>query len=173
MATWKLAPALAAGCCSVLKPAEQTPISALILMELIGEILPPGVVNIVNGFGEEAGNALGTSGRVAKLAFTGECDTGSIIMQYCSRDLIPMTLELGGKSPNIFLEDIANADDEFFDKYIEGFVLFVFNQGENCTCPSRDLVHESIYEKFMAKCIERTKAIKHINPLNKEAMMGA
>lgn len=136
-------------------------------------MLPPGVVNVVNGIGEEAGNALGTSGRIAKLGFTGECATGNIIMQYGSRYLIPITLELGGKSPNIFCSDIFNEDDEFLDKCVEGFVMFALNQGEVCTCPSRALIHESVYEKFMQRCIERTKAIKRAHPLNKDAMIGA
>ncbi|MCC7502160.1 MAG: aldehyde dehydrogenase family protein, partial [Flavobacteriales bacterium] len=144
MATWKIAPALAAGCCVVVKPAEQTPTSILCLMELIGHMLPPGVLNVVNGFGPEAGKALAQSPRIAKVAFTGETTTGRLIMQYASENLIPVTMELGGKSPNIFFPSVMDADDEFFDKAIEGAVMFALNQGEICTCPSRMLVHESI-----------------------------
>ena len=160
MATWKIAPALAAGCCVVVKPAEQTPTSIMVLMELIGHILPPGVLNIVSGFGVEAGKPLASSPRVAKVAFTGETTTGRLIMQYASDNLIPVTMELGGKSPNIFFPSVADEDDAFFDKAIEGAVLFALNQGEVCTCPSRILVHESIYDKFMSRVIERTNAIK-------------
>ena len=173
MATWKLAPALAAGNCVVLKPAEQTPASIMVMMELIADLLPKGVVNIVNGFGVEAGKPLATSQRVAKVAFTGETTTGRLIMQYASQNLIPVTLELGGKSPNIFFEDVMAQDDDFFDKAIEGFVLFALNQGEVCTCPSRALIHESIYDKFMEKALERVKAIKQGNPLDTETMVGA
>ncbi|MCX5767475.1 MAG: aldehyde dehydrogenase family protein [Gemmatimonadetes bacterium] len=173
MATWKVAPALAAGNCVVLKPAEQTPTSILVLMELIADLLPAGVLNIVNGFGLEAGKPLASNKRIAKIAFTGETTTGRLIMQYASQNIIPVTLELGGKSPNIFFEDIAAADDAFFDKAIEGFVLFAFNQGEVCTCPSRALIQESIYDKFMERCIARVKAIKQGNPLDTDTMLGA
>ena len=173
MATWKVAPALAAGNCVVLKPADQTPTSILVLMELIADLLPAGVLNIVNGFGLEAGKPLASNKRIAKIAFTGETTTGRLIMQYASQNIIPVTLELGGKSPNIFFEDIAAADDAFFDKAIEGFVLFAFNQGEVCTCPSRALIQESIYDKFMERCIARVKAIKQGNPLDTDTMLGA
>lgn len=173
MATWKLAPALAAGNCVVLKPAEQTPLSILILMELIADLLPPGVVNIINGFGVEAGKPLASSGRIAKIAFTGETTTGRLIMQYASQNLIPVTLELGGKSPNIFFEDVMSKDDAFLDKAIEGFVLFALNQGEVCTCPSRALVQESIYDRFMEKVLPRVKAIRQGNPLDSSTMLGA
>jgi aldehyde dehydrogenase len=173
MATWKIAPALAAGCCTVVKPAEQTPTSIMVLMELIGHLLPPGVLNIVTGFGPEAGKPLATSPRVAKVAFTGETTTGRLIMQYASENLIPVTMELGGKSPNIFMPSIADADDEFFDKCVEGAVMFALNQGEVCTCPSRILVHESIYDKFMERVVARTKAIKMGDPLAEDTMMGA
>jgi len=173
MAVWKLAPAIAAGNCVVLKPAEQTPISILVLAELIGDLLPPGVLNIVNGFGLEAGKPLASSNRIAKIAFTGETTTGRLIMQYASHNLIPVTLELGGKSPNIFFEDVMAEDDAFLDKAIEGLVLFAFNQGEVCTCPSRAFIHESIYERFMARVIERVKAIKQGSPLDMSTMLGA
>lgn len=173
MATWKIAPALAAGCCTVVKPAEQTPTSIMCLMELVGDILPPGVLNVVTGFGLEAGKPLATSSRVAKVAFTGETTTGRLIMQYASENIIPVTMELGGKSPNIFFPSVAAADDAFFDKAIEGAVLFALNQGEVCTCPSRILVHESIYDKFISRVIERTQAIKTGNPLDGSVMMGA
>ena len=173
MAVWKLAPALAAGNCVVLKPAEQTPASILVLMEIIGDLLPPGVVNVVNGFGLEAGKPLASSNRIAKIAFTGETTTGRLIMQYASQNLIPVTLELGGKSPNVFFEDVAAADDDFFDKAIEGMVLFALNQGEVCTCPSRALIQESIYDKFMSRALERVKAIKQGNPLDPTTMIGA
>lgn len=173
MATWKIAPALAAGCCTVVKPAEQTPTSIMCLMELVGDILPPGVLNVVTGFGLEAGKPLATSSRVAKVAFTGETTTGRLIMQYASENIIPVTMELGGKSPNIFFPSVADADDTFFDKAIEGAVLFALNQGEVCTCPSRILVHESIYDKFISRVIERTQAIKTGNPLDGSVMMGA
>lgn len=173
MATWKIAPALAAGCCTIVKPAEQTPTSIMVLMELIGDLLPPGVLNIVTGFGPEAGKPLAQSDRISKVAFTGETTTGRLIMQYASENLIPVTMELGGKSPNIFLPSVADADDAFFDKAVEGAVLFALNQGEVCTCPSRILVHESIYDKFMEKVVERTKAIKVGNPLDPETMLGA
>lgn len=173
MATWKIAPALAAGCCTVVKPAEQTPVSILILMELIGELLPPGVLNIVNGYGIEVGKPLATSPRISKVAFTGSTTSGRLIMQYAAENIIPSTMELGGKSPNIFFESVADADDDFFDKAVEGAVMFALNQGEICTCPSRLLVQESIYDKFIARVIERTEAIKTGNPLDRDSMMGA
>jgi aldehyde dehydrogenase len=173
MATWKIAPALAAGNCVVLKPAEQTPVSILVLMEMIQEVLPPGVLNVVNGFGVEAGKPLASSPRVKKVAFTGETTTGQLIMQYASKNIIPVTLELGGKSPNVFFESIMDADDDFFDKCIEGAIMFALNQGEICTCPSRMLVQESIYDAFMERVIERTKAIKLGHPLDPNTMMGA
>lgn len=173
MATWKIAPALAAGCCCVVKPAEQTPTSIMVLMELIGDLLPPGVLNIVTGFGLEAGKPLATSPRISKISFTGETTTGRLILQYASENIIPATMELGGKSPNIFLESVGAEDDDYFDKAVEGAVLFALNQGEVCTCPSRILVHENIYEKFMKRVIERTKAIKIGNPLDGTVMMGA
>ena len=173
MATWKLAPALAAGNCVVLKPAEQTPASIMVLAELIADILPPGVLNIVNGFGLEAGKPLASSNRIAKIAFTGETTTGRLIMQYASQNLIPVTLELGGKSPNIFFKDVAREDDDFFDKAIEGFVMFALNQGEVCTCPSRALIHESIYDKFMEKALARVAAIVQGDPLDPATMIGA
>ena len=173
MAAWKLAPAIGAGNCVVLKPAESTPISILILAELIADLLPPGVLNIVNGYGREAGMPLATSRRIAKIAFTGSTSTGRVIAQAAANNLIPATLELGGKSPNIFFADIMDKDDGFFDKAIEGLVLFAFNQGEVCTCPSRALIQESIYEPFMARCLERIKAIKQGNPLDTDTMIGA
>ncbi|HRK83527.1 MAG TPA: aldehyde dehydrogenase family protein [Saprospiraceae bacterium] len=173
MATWKIAPALAAGNCIVLKPAEQTPVGIMILMELIEGILPPGVLNVVNGFGIEAGKPLASSPRVNKVAFTGETTTGQLIMQYASKNIVPVTLELGGKSPNIFFESVMDADDDFFDKCLEGAVMFALNQGEVCTCPSRILVQESIYERFMERVVERTKAIKLGHPLDPATMMGA
>lgn len=173
MAAWKLAPALAAGNCVVLKPAEQTPVSILVMMDLIADLLPPGVLNVVNGFGLEAGKPLASSPRIAKIAFTGETTTGRLIMQYASQNIIPVTLELGGKSPNIFFSDVCADDDAFFDKAIEGFVLFALNQGEVCTCPSRALVQESIYERFMERALERVKAIKLGSPLDTDTMMGA
>ncbi|WP_214807374.1 aldehyde dehydrogenase [Exiguobacterium sp. s102] len=173
MAVWKLAPALAAGNCVVLKPAEQTPASILLLTEMIEDLLPAGVLNIVNGFGLEAGKPLASSKRIAKIAFTGETTTGRLIMQYASQNIIPVTLELGGKSPNIFFEDIMDADDAFFDKAIEGLLMFALNQGEVCTCPSRALIQESIYEPFMERVLERVKAIKLGNPLDGDVMMGA
>ncbi|MGI2328025.1 aldehyde dehydrogenase [Planococcus sp. YIM B11945] len=173
MATWKLAPALAAGNCVVLKPAEQTPASILVWAELVGDLLPPGVLNIVNGFGLEAGKPLASSPRISKVAFTGETTTGRMIMQYASQNLIPVTLELGGKSPNIFFKDIMDQDDAFLDKAIEGFVMFALNQGEVCTCPSRVLIQEDIYEEFMARALKRVEAIKIGNPLDPETMMGA
>ncbi|HAI94893.1 MAG TPA: aldehyde dehydrogenase [Xanthomonadaceae bacterium] len=173
MAAWKLAPALAAGNCIVLKPAEQTPASILVLMEVIGDLLPAGVLNVVNGLGSEAGKALASNPRIAKIAFTGSTAVGKLIMQYASQNLIPVTLELGGKSPNIFFADVMAEDDDFLDKAIEGFVLFAFNQGEVCTCPSRALVQESIYEKFMEKALKRVEAIKQGNPLDPNTMIGA
>jgi aldehyde dehydrogenase len=173
MATWKLAPALAAGCCVVMKPAEQTPTSIMCLMELIQDILPAGILNIVTGFGIEAGKPLATSPRVAKVAFTGETTTGRLILQYASENIIPVTMELGGKSPNIFFPSVMDQDDEFLDKAIEGAVLFAFNQGEVCTCPSRILVHESIYDKFMERVVARTRNIAMGHPLDPDTMMGA
>ena len=173
MAAWKLAPALAAGNCVVLKPAEQTPISILVLANLIGDLLPPGVLNIVNGFGREAGMPLAQSKRIAKIAFTGSTSTGRVIAQAAANSLIPATLELGGKSPNIFFADVMDKDDGFLDKAIEGLVLFAFNQGEVCTCPSRALIHESIYDKFMERVLKRVAAIKHADPLDPSTMMGA
>ncbi|TDR85342.1 aldehyde dehydrogenase [Enterovirga rhinocerotis] len=173
MATWKLAPALAAGNCVVLKPAEQTPLGILVVMELIADILPAGVINVVNGFGVEAGKPLAQNKRIAKIAFTGETTTGRLIMQYASENIIPVTLELGGKSPNIFFADVAEADDEFFDKALEGFAMFALNQGEVCTCPSRALVHESIYDRFMERAVARTKKIKQGHPLDPSTMIGA
>jgi len=173
MAVWKLAPALAAGNAVVLKPAEQTPASILLLMELIEDLIPPGVVNIVNGFGLEAGKPLASSNRIAKIAFTGETTTGRLIMQYASQNLIPVTLELGGKSPNIFFKDVLEEDDDFFDKALEGFAMFALNQGEVCTCPSRALIQESIYDRFMERAIKRVEAIKQGSPLDDATMIGA
>ena len=173
MAIWKLAPAIAAGNCVVLKPAEQTPVSIMVLAELIGDMLPPGVLNIVNGFGLEAGKPLASSSRIAKIAFTGETTTGRLIMQYASHNLIPVTLELGGKSPNIFFEDVMAEDDDYLDKAIEGFVMFALNQGEVCTCPSRALIQESIYDRFMEKALKRVQAITQGNPLDMTTMLGA
>lgn len=173
MAAWKLAPALGAGNCVVLKPAESTPISILILADLIADLLPPGVLNIVNGYGREAGLPLATSKRIAKIAFTGSTTTGRVIAQAAANNLIPATLELGGKSPNIFFADVASKDDSFFDKAIEGLVLFAFNQGEVCTCPSRALIHESIYDRFMERALPRVAAIKQGNPLDTDTMLGA
>ena len=173
MATWKVAPALAAGNCIVLKPAEQTPASILVLMELIGDLLPPGVLNVVNGFGVEAGKPLASSNRIAKIAFTGETTTGRLIMQYASQNLIPVTLELGGKSPNIFFEDVFSKSDDFADKALEGFTMFALNQGEVCTCPSRALIQESIYNRFMEQAIPRVNKIKQGNPLDTDTMIGA
>ena len=173
MATWKIAPALAAGCCIVVKPAEQTPTSIMVLMEMIGDILPAGVLNVVTGFGVEAGKPLASSPDIAKVSFTGETTTGRLIMQYASDNIIPVTMELGGKSPNIFFPSVADADDDFFDKAIEGAALFAFNQGEVCTCPSRILVHESIADKFLERVVARVQAIKIGNPLAADTMMGA
>ncbi len=173
MATWKLAPALAAGNCVVLKPAEQTPVSILVLLELIQDLLPAGVLNVVNGYGLEAGKPLASSRRVAKIAFTGETTTGRLIMQYASQNLIPVTLELGGKSPNVFFADVMAQDDDFFDKSLEGFAMFALNQGEVCTCPSRALVQESGYERFMERAVARVKAVRQGHPLDTETMLGA
>ncbi|RUM62660.1 MAG: aldehyde dehydrogenase [Sulfurimonas sp.] len=173
MAAWKIAPAIAAGNCVVLKAAEQTPVSIMCLMEIIEAVVPDGVINIINGFGPEAGKPLALHPDIKKIGFTGETTTGKLIMQYASENIIPVTLELGGKSPNIFLESIMDADDAFFDKAIEGLVLFAFNQGEVCTCPSRALIQESIYEPFMARVLERVKAIKMGDPLDDATMMGA
>ncbi|WP_010516823.1 aldehyde dehydrogenase family protein [Croceivirga radicis] len=173
MAAWKLAPALAAGNCVVIKPAEQTPVGILLLMELIEGVLPDGVLNVVNGFGVEAGKPLASSTRINKIAFTGETTTGQLIMQYASKNIIPVTLELGGKSPNIFFESIMDADDAFFDKCLEGAAMFALNQGEVCTCPSRILIQESIYDQFIERVIERVKAIKLGHPLDPTTMMGA
>lgn len=173
MAAWKLAPALAAGNCVVLKPAEQTPATIMVFAELVGDVLPAGVLNIVNGFGLEAGKPLASSDRIAKIAFTGETSTGRLIMQYATESIIPVTLELGGKSPNIFFEDVMREDDAYFDKCIEGFVMFALNQGEVCTCPSRALIHENIYDAFMERALARTKAIIQADPRNGNTMMGA
>ncbi len=173
MAAWKLAPALAAGCCVVLKPAEQTPTSILVLMEKIGDLLPPGVVNVVNGYGAEAGQALAISNRIAKLAFTGSTQVGNHILKCAADNLIPSTVELGGKSPNLYFSDIFDHEDEYLDKCIEGILLGFFNQGEVCTCPSRVLVHESVYERFIEKVIERAKTIKQGNPLDTETQVGS
>jgi aldehyde dehydrogenase len=173
MAAWKLAPALAAGNCVVLKPAESTPISILIVAELIADLLPAGVLNIVNGYGREAGMPLATSKRIAKIAFTGSTSTGRVIAQAAANNLIPATLELGGKSPNVFFADVMDKDDSFLDKAIEGLVLFAFNQGEVCTAPSRALIQESIYDAFMERVLQRVAAIKMGNPLDTDTMMGA
>ncbi len=173
MAAWKLAPALAAGNCVVLKPAEQTPLSILVLAELIADILPAGVLNIVNGFGLEAGKPLASSPRIQKVAFTGETTTGRLIMQYASQNIIPVTLELGGKSPNIFFSDVVSQDDAFYNKALEGFTMFALNQGEVCTCPSRALIQDTIYDQFMERAIKRVQAIKQANPLDNTTMMGA
>ena len=173
MACWKMAPALAAGNCVVLKPAKLTPLSVLLLMDLVKDILPPGVINVVNGAGGEIGEYLATSKRIAKVAFTGSTEVGQQIAGYAAQNLIPATLELGGKSPNIFFADVMDKEDSFFDKALEGFALFAFNQGEVCTCPSRALVQESIYERFMERAIKRVEAIKTGNPLDAETQMGA
>ncbi|GAA0504402.1 putative aldehyde dehydrogenase [Saccharopolyspora subtropica] len=173
MAAWKLAPALAAGNAVVLKPAEQTPASIHVLVSLIADLLPPGVLNVVNGFGVEAGKPLASSNRIAKIAFTGETTTGRLIMQYASENIIPVTLELGGKSPNIFFADVAAARDAFYDKALEGFTMFALNQGEVCTCPSRALVQSSIYDDFVGDAVERTRAVKQGHPLDTETMIGA
>jgi aldehyde dehydrogenase len=173
MAAWKLAPALAAGNCVVLKPAEQTPASIMVLMELVGDLLPPGVLNVVNGFGVEAGKPLASNRRIAKIAFTGETTTGRLIMQYASENLIPVTLELGGKSPNIFFEDVLAKNDDFADTALEGFASFALNQGEVCTCPSRALVQASIYDNFMDRAVDRVSRIKRGHPLDTDTMVGA
>jgi len=173
MAIWKLAPALAAGNCVVLKPAEQTPMAIMVLAEIIGDLLPPGVLNVVNGFGVEAGKPLASNKRIAKIAFTGETTTGRLIMQYAAENLIPVTLELGGKSPNIFFADVMSEDDAFFDKALEGFTMFALNQGEVCTCPSRALIQESIYDRFMEKALARVAKVKQGHPLDPETMIGA
>ncbi|WP_067702940.1 aldehyde dehydrogenase [Nocardia jejuensis] len=173
MAVWKLAPALAAGNAVVLKPAEQTPASILFLIELLGDLLPPGVVNIVNGFGVEAGKPLASSPRIKKIAFTGETTTGRLIMQYASQNLIPVTLELGGKSPNIFFSDVFAADDDYRDKALEGFTMFALNQGEVCTCPSRALIQADIYDEFLDRAVARTQAVIQGNPLDTDTMIGA
>ncbi|AMF92963.1 aldehyde dehydrogenase [Vibrio fluvialis] len=173
MAAWKLAPAIAAGCCVVLKPAEQTPTSILVLMETIGDLLPSGVVNVVNGYGAEAGQALATSNRIAKLAFTGSTDVGHHILKCAAESLIPSTVELGGKSPNIYFADVFDHEDAYLEKCLEGTLLAFFNQGEVCTCPSRVLIHESIYDKFIAKLVERAKTIKQGNPLDSDTQVGA
>jgi len=173
MAVWKLAPALAAGNCVVLKPAEQTPWSILKVIELVGDLLPAGALNIVNGFGVEAGKPLASSSRIAKIAFTGETTTGRLIMQYASQNLIPVTLELGGKSPNIFFSDVAAAHDDFYDKALEGFTMFALNQGEVCTCPSRALIQQDIYDTFLADAVARTQAVKQGHPLDTQTMIGA
>lgn len=173
MAAWKIAPALAAGNCIVLKPAEQTPASIHVMLELIHDLLPPGVLNVVNGFGLEAGKPLASSSRIAKIAFTGETTTGRLIMQYASENIIPVTLELGGKSPNIFFEDVMEKDDSFLEKAVEGMVMFVLNQGEVCTCPSRALIHEKIYDDFIDLALKRLEKIKIGHPLDTETMMGA
>ena len=173
MACWKLAPALAAGNCVVLKPAEQTPASIMVWAGIVGDLLPPGVLNIVNGFGLEAGKPLASSPRIAKIAFTGETSTGRLIMQYASENLIPVTLELGGKSPNIFFADVAREDDDFLDKALEGFSMFALNQGEVCTCPSRVLIQESIYDRFMERAVKRVEAIRQGDPRDAATMLGA
>ncbi|MQZ29909.1 MULTISPECIES: acetaldehyde dehydrogenase ExaC [Acinetobacter] len=173
MAAWKLAPALAAGNCVVLKPAEQTPVGILLVLELIQDILPAGVLNVINGYGAEVGRPLATSPRIAKIAFTGSTQVGQLIMQYATENIIPVTLELGGKSPNIFFEDIMDKEDDFLDKALEGFAMFALNQGEVCTCPSRALVQESIADAFLEKAIERVKRIKVGHPLDTETMIGA
>lgn len=173
MAAWKLAPALAAGNCVVLKPAEQTPASIMVLMDLVADLLPAGVLNIVNGYGIEVGKPLVTSDKISKIAFTGSTATGRLVMQYATQNIIPVTLELGGKSPNIFFADIMDADDAFFDKALEGFAMFALNQGEVCTCPSRALIQESIYDRFMERALERVAKIKQGNPLAMDTMIGA
>ncbi|AWB08604.1 aldehyde dehydrogenase (plasmid) [Azospirillum humicireducens] len=173
MAAWKLAPALAAGNCIVLKPAEQTPMAIMVLAEIIGDLLPPGVLNIVNGFGLEAGKPLATNKRIAKIAFTGETSTGRLILQYAAENIIPSTVELGGKSPNIFFEDVMAEDDEFLDKALEGFAMFALNQGEVCTCPSRVLIQKSIYDRFIKLAVERVAKIAQGHPLDGGTMIGA
>jgi aldehyde dehydrogenase len=173
LAAWKLAPALAAGNCVVIKAASPTPVGILLVMELIADILPPGVINVVSGSGAEVGKPLATHPGIKKVSFTGETTTGRLIMQYAAENIIPVTLELGGKSPNVFLESVMAADDDFLDKAVEGLVLFAFNQGEVCTCPSRALVHERIYDRFMERCVKRVEAIKMGDPLDPATMMGA
>ncbi len=173
MAAWKVAPALAAGNCVVLKPAEQTPMGILVWAEIVGDLLPPGVFNIVNGFGVEAGKPLASNKRINKVAFTGETTTGRLIMQYAAENIIPVTLELGGKSPNLFFADVMAEDDDFQDKALEGFAMFALNQGEVCTCPSRALIQESIYDRFMEKAVARVKKMKQGHPLDPETMVGA
>lgn len=173
MAVWKLAPALAAGCTVVLKPAESTPTSILVLMELIGDLIPPGVINVVNGFGSELGRHLVTHPKVAKAAFTGSTATGRMVMQYATENIIPVTLELGGKSPNLFFNSVMDADDSYLDKAVEGAVLFALNQGEICTCPSRLLIQEDIYDEFITRVVDRVNQIKVGNPLDTSVMMGA
>jgi len=173
MAAWKVAPALAAGNCVVLKPAEQTPMAIMVLMDLVGDLIPPGVLNVVNGFGVEAGKPLAQNPRIAKVAFTGETTTGRLIMQYAAENIIPVTLELGGKSPNIFFADVLAEDDAFADKALEGFAMFALNQGEVCTNPSRALVHESIFDEFMHRAIARVKKVVQGDPLNPATMIGA
>lgn len=173
MAAWKIAPALAAGNCIVLKPAEQTPVSILVLIELIEDLLPAGILNVVNGYGPDVGELLATNPRIGKVAFTGSTEVGQKIMEYATENIIPATLELGGKSPNVFFADVMDKDDEFLDKALEGFTMFALNQGEVCTCPSRALVHESIAEEFLKKAVERVKKIKTGHPLYTETMVGA
>ncbi|MEM7206203.1 MAG: aldehyde dehydrogenase family protein [Pseudomonadota bacterium] len=173
MATWKLAPVLASGCCTVLKPAEQTPTGIMVLMELIGDLIPAGVVNVVTGYGKEAGNALATSTRIAKLAFTGSTATGTHILKSAAENIIPSTVELGGKSPNVFFEDVMDQEDAFVNKCLEGAVLAFLNQGEVCTCPSRMLVQDSIADQFVGKMIDRAMQIKSGNPLDTDTMIGA
>jgi aldehyde dehydrogenase len=173
MAAWKVAPALAAGNAVVLKPAEQTPVGILELMKLVGDLLPAGVLNVVNGFGVEAGKPLASSPKVSKVAFTGETTTGRLIMQYASENLVPVSLELGGKSPNVFFKDVLDKDDDFRQKVMEGFAMFALNQGEVCTCPSRALVAKEIYGTFLEEAVERVKRIKLGNPLDTETMIGA
>jgi aldehyde dehydrogenase len=173
MAAWKLAPALAAGNCVILKPAEQTPVSIMVLVELIQDLMPPGILNVVNGFGIEAGKPLATSPRIAKIAFTGETTTGRLILQYASQNIIPSTVELGGKSPNIFFDDVMDKDDDFFDKALEGFAMFSLNQGEVCTCPSRALVQESIADQFIERAIARVAKVRGGHPLDTDTMVGA
>jgi aldehyde dehydrogenase len=173
MAAWKLAPALAAGNCIILKPAEQTPTSILVMMELIADLIPPGVLNILNGYGAEIGNALACSSRIAKIAFTGSTAVGQLVLENAARSLIPSTVELGGKSPNIYFEDILSQEDEYVSKCVEGLLLGFFNQGEVCTCPSRALVQESIYDDFIELVLERARNIKQGNPLDTDTMVGA
>lgn len=173
MAAWKMAPAVVAGNCTVIKPASNTPLSLMVLMDLIADLVPPGVINVVTGPGGEIGKALAANPRISKIAFTGETTTGRLIMQYASEPIIPMTLELGGKSPNIFMADVMDANDEFFDKALEGFALFAFNKGEVCTCPSRALIQESIFDKFLERAVDRVSKIKLGNPLEPTTMMGA